>query len=331
MIKSLLPPNATALERALEEVTARAAQVAVPVEDLWNPQDCPAAVLPWLAWALSVDVWDASWSEDVKRTVIAESIAIHRRKGTVWAVREALRTAGYAEASISEGLPRLTHDGAQLYSGEETYFGGSRWALFDVLVDLGEVEGVDAASRARLTALIDMAKPASRHLRQVEFSAHIADQVGTLEQTATTVSPALEEEAHFGLTYGGQVKHNQAQLVEGYDPVFFDGAWRHNAEQGYSGQSKYSTWNVTGERYANERSALDLEEIPMSAADAYALASPSYDGLAAMDGAARYGEATGAPRDVMSIALTRQVRHNGRHYFDGTRRFAATFVESLTA
>ncbi|WP_429884766.1 phage tail protein I [Geoalkalibacter halelectricus] len=331
MNKSLLPPNSTALERALEGATERIGAAAVPVSDLWNPDTCPAAALPWLAWALSVDVWDSAWSEDIKRRVIAESIAIHRRKGTVWAVREALRAAGYAEATVSEGLPRLTYDGAQLHDGVETYFGGSRWALFDVHADLGETEGLSASDRDRLVRLIDMAKPVSRHLREVSFGAHMADQVDTAESTTTTVSPALVEEAHFGLTYGGQIAHDQAQLIEGFDPVRFDGAWRHDAEQGYSGQNKYSRWEVTGERYANERSGFAMDTVPVSANDAYELAAPLHDGRSAADGAAFYGAASSRSRDVMAITLTRQVRHNGRHIFDGSRRHAATHVESLTA
>jgi len=59
--KSLLPPNATALEHAADAAMARIADVNVPIRDLWNPDLCPEALLPWLAWALSVEPWDADW------------------------------------------------------------------------------------------------------------------------------------------------------------------------------------------------------------------------------------------------------------------------------
>jgi len=91
MSSHLLSPNATGPERALAEAVGRVSDVPLPVGDLWNPDTCPTAVLPWLAWALSVDIWDAAWSETDKRAAIAESVAIHRRKGTVWASAEALR------------------------------------------------------------------------------------------------------------------------------------------------------------------------------------------------------------------------------------------------
>lgn len=97
-----LPPNATAAERAMAETVARVSDVPVPVGDLWNPQACPAALLPWLAWALSVDTWDAGWSEATKRAVIAASVAVHRRKGTPWAVRQAMTAAGAPGMTVEE-------------------------------------------------------------------------------------------------------------------------------------------------------------------------------------------------------------------------------------
>ena len=88
---SLLPPNAAPLERELERGTARAG--AIPLDDvaaLWDPAACPLDVLPWLAWALSVDTWDAAWPESTKREAVAGSIALHRRKGTRLSVETVL-------------------------------------------------------------------------------------------------------------------------------------------------------------------------------------------------------------------------------------------------
>ncbi|TFF20822.1 phage tail protein I [Jiella endophytica] len=88
----LLPPNATPIERAV--LTAELARLAKSepeiVATVWHPQTCPAALLPWLAWALSVDTWDDRWPEAVKRDVIAASPQVHRLKGTRAAVEEAL-------------------------------------------------------------------------------------------------------------------------------------------------------------------------------------------------------------------------------------------------
>lgn len=90
MDKSLLPPNASALERVLEQCGAGISDIPVPINTLWSPKTCPAKLLPWLADSVSVDEWDSHWPEPVKRQVIADSVPLHRKKGTVGAVRRAL-------------------------------------------------------------------------------------------------------------------------------------------------------------------------------------------------------------------------------------------------
>jgi phage tail P2-like protein len=94
MTTSLLPPNATPLERAVEAATARFANLDVPLRDLLSPDRCPAALLPWLAWSLSIDVWSPDWSEEVKRAQIRVAIQIQRTKGTASAVRMAVESFG---------------------------------------------------------------------------------------------------------------------------------------------------------------------------------------------------------------------------------------------
>lgn len=87
-VASLLPPLATAQERALEQTIAKTFDIDVDIAKLWNPLTCPAALLPWLAWGLSIDLWDADWSEATKRAAIADAIPFQQRKGT----RASLRT-----------------------------------------------------------------------------------------------------------------------------------------------------------------------------------------------------------------------------------------------
>lgn len=87
----LLPPNATALEKALSLTGgARLATVPVAVDQLWNPATCPTELLPWLAWGLSIDVWDSDWDEATKRAAIADAIEFQRRKGTPASLRTVL-------------------------------------------------------------------------------------------------------------------------------------------------------------------------------------------------------------------------------------------------
>lgn len=87
--RSLLPPNATDEERAIEDAM-RAGIDLSKVGSLWNPATCPAEILPFLAWGLAISHWDPAWSEAQKRAEIADAIPYHRRKGTRAAVREVL-------------------------------------------------------------------------------------------------------------------------------------------------------------------------------------------------------------------------------------------------
>jgi len=93
-MSNLLPPNATPQERALELTTARVGDVPVPIRSLWDADTCPANLIPWLAWTLNVDVWDAGWSEEIKRSVIRNAVQRAREKGTVAAVRGILADLG---------------------------------------------------------------------------------------------------------------------------------------------------------------------------------------------------------------------------------------------
>ena len=91
---SLLPPNATALERAFEALTRRLDDIPVPLRDLVNVETCPDRFLPWLAFTRSVDSWNPAWSSRVKRNLIAASIDLHRRKGSAASVRAVVQAFG---------------------------------------------------------------------------------------------------------------------------------------------------------------------------------------------------------------------------------------------
>jgi hypothetical protein len=90
----LLPPNATRWERAYGAETGRVTAIPVPVEDVWRWDSCPSHILPWLAWALSVDIWDKFWPDTQKRSIIKESFHLHFKKGTLYAIRRYLNYAG---------------------------------------------------------------------------------------------------------------------------------------------------------------------------------------------------------------------------------------------
>ncbi|WP_323957479.1 phage tail protein I [Aeromonas caviae] len=93
-MSELLPPSATPQERALAETAARVSTVPTPARDLWNPDTCPVELLPWLAWAFSLDDWDVTWTEAQQRAAVKASYSVHRYKGTIGSVKDALQALG---------------------------------------------------------------------------------------------------------------------------------------------------------------------------------------------------------------------------------------------
>lgn len=144
MTAALLPPNASAFERAAAEALGAGLSPALPIRDLWSPERCPAPLLPWLAWALSVDAWDAGWPEETQRRVIAESLGIHRVKGSRAAVERALAALGYGDATVVEGAGGVLHDGTAIHDGAEIHGADAHWAEYRVFM-LRPITGAQAA------------------------------------------------------------------------------------------------------------------------------------------------------------------------------------------
>ena len=172
---SALPPNATPLETAFLSAAREMLALDVPISALWTPQAIPLAALPSLAWALSADDWDNSWSVEQKRSVTAASPLIHARKGTIWAVRRMLEVMGYGDALIFEDwqLPRY---GDPVVFGGAWQYGeaGSSWA--DYAVEL--LQPIRRADADRLVERLGSVAPACCRLRRISLAQGVAYAYG---------------------------------------------------------------------------------------------------------------------------------------------------------
>jgi phage tail P2-like protein len=147
MAARLLPGNATELERNAAEALAQIERVPVPLRDLWNPDTCPVELLPYLAWAFSVDRWSPAWPVSAKRAAIRAAYFIHAHKGTIGALRRVVEPLGYL-IEVREWW-------------EEVPLGVP--GTFRLLIGVLD-SGIDEVMYQELTWLIDDAKPLSRHL-----------------------------------------------------------------------------------------------------------------------------------------------------------------------
>ncbi|WP_440866812.1 phage tail protein I [Symbiopectobacterium purcellii] len=145
MNNDLLPPSASAFMRHAAAASHILTEMAVDLNTLWDAEKCPLDLLPFLAWALSVDRWDKRWSEQTKRQVIKSAWLIHRQKGTIAALRRVVEPFGYLLRVIewwqTGGVPGTFH------------------------LDIGvQNNGITEEIFLEIERLIADAKPLSRHL-----------------------------------------------------------------------------------------------------------------------------------------------------------------------
>ena len=150
MTDKILPHNATPLQTDLDDAIAfRLGNLAIPNRWLFNPNQCPEHILPWLAWAVSVDVWNKDWAVETRRAVIRASLKVHKHKGTIGALKTALSAFSFDNIKVEEWFE---------YGGEPFHFKVLIEVLttnFDIL-ELTEVYSVIQSSknvRSRLEAL----------------------------------------------------------------------------------------------------------------------------------------------------------------------------------
>lgn len=262
---SLLPPNATTLERHAAQTLATAQDLPVPINDMWNPDTCPAAALPWLAWALHVDGWEYAVTEAQQREAIRMSVALHRKKGTPWAIKRALSAAGYPaieiieqhqyqaawaaagghildgtwvlDASVHLTVPDAGHDGQVIHR-----IALNHWAQYALRINVGE-QPWTAEDQISIRRVAQAYAPARSHLVSVVaslrrgFASPIlmlrAAQRLTLRLLACRRFQPLERRTLDGCwTLGGSV--SECRL---------DGSWTLNGTAALSGPQLIPTWS----------------------------------------------------------------------------------------
>ena len=165
----------------MEGAVSRLSDVPVLVRNVWNSQTCPANVLPWLAWALAVNEWDSSWPEATQRAVIAASAAVHRIKGTVASIKQALAVAGYPGAVVIEGAGgALKYDGSfdRVHDGLDFYGDplGQNWAMYRVQLPTP----ISVSQAAQVRRILANTAPARCELEALEFQQVAATYDGTI-------------------------------------------------------------------------------------------------------------------------------------------------------
>jgi phage tail P2-like protein len=166
--QSLLPPNASQLLRDLESVFGDSFDLPTLNRYVVNPDLAPVHILPWLAWALSVDDWSDNWSEQVRRNVIKASVEVHRKKGTIGALKKALQVFNYTNVRVEEWFEY----------GADPYF-------FRVFFDVTE-PGFDVNILPQVQKVIESTKNARSHLENLR--AYLSAEMGLLRVGSLIIS-----------------------------------------------------------------------------------------------------------------------------------------------
>ena len=152
--------------------------------------------MPHLAWTFSVDRWDPNWSEATKRAVIKASARIHKRKGTIGAIRRVVEPLGYLIKVVEwfQTTPRAPRGTFQLEVG-----------VLDT--------GITDEMFIELERLIADAQRKSQHLTGLAISLETRGQIpvaiAAMDGDEMTVYPYIPELISVGGTgYAGGVIHD---------------------------------------------------------------------------------------------------------------------------
>jgi phage tail P2-like protein len=123
-------------------------------------------------------------TEADQREIIKRSIELHRFKGTLWAVREALVSIGYGDAIIEEHVE-------------------GHWAKFRVTIDLGN-QTLNVLQITDLVKMISEYKNARSHLADLSYTLTFSDGVIVVD---SFVDGQASEDTDT-ITAGGDFRHN---------------------------------------------------------------------------------------------------------------------------
>ena len=150
----LLPPNSSALEKALSTLAGRIDTLGYQLENLMDPAACPVSFLPCLAWGLSVDGWRADLPEAIKRSMISAALLVHKRKGSAAALKDVMKSLA-VHGRITEWWEKSPADPPHTFQLD--------FFVNDNLGESGEAVFLSSALEAKLRHIVDAVKPIRTH------------------------------------------------------------------------------------------------------------------------------------------------------------------------
>lgn len=165
---SLLPSHYTEHEKQLELIGE--ASIDRLMESLWSgrlhdPLSCHASFLFALGNYYGVEYWWQNISENEHRALIAAFPSIKKRRGTLWAVQQALAVID-PKARVAEGDYQIRYDGSASYNGAHEHGYATHWAEYVVIASRAMIN----AQAIQLRRLLESVAPARSHLLRIDYT-----------------------------------------------------------------------------------------------------------------------------------------------------------------
>ncbi len=163
-------------------------------------------------------------SEAAQRELLKSAIALHRFRGTPWAIKQALASLGWEQVILLEG---------QASWGGVAYPSNQGWAVFRVLIELAAGQEVSTGAAATAVAAVNFFKPARSWLDSVWFAVPAIADAGPDPSDKLTLSGI----AKYQLDAAPAPNDNaltlaiaMAALTDPYGPIVpaYDGHCRHS-------------------------------------------------------------------------------------------------------
>jgi|SRR5271156_1002878 len=169
-------------------------------------------------------VTELALTEAAQRELLKSAIALHRYRGTPWAIKQALGSLGWTTVSLLEG---------QTSWGGVAYPPSEGWAVFRVVIELVAGQGVSIGAAATAVAAVNFFKPARAWLDSVWFGVPAMDDEGPTPSDMLTLGGIVEYQLDAAPAPSSDalaLAIATASLSDAYGPIVpaYDGHYRHS-------------------------------------------------------------------------------------------------------
>jgi P2-related tail formation protein len=131
----------------------------------------------------SADALSQALTEVSQRELLESAISLHRFRGTPWSVKQALASLGWTQIALLEG---------QLSWGGDAYPSNQGWAVFRVMIDLADGQGVSSGAASTALAAVNFFKPARAWLDSIWFVPPAISDAGPVPSDELTLGGVTE-------------------------------------------------------------------------------------------------------------------------------------------